>query len=375
MKKFLSLFAIAAMSLTLFTACDNDDEAPELKPVDVSEGVFIVNSGNQRSSIDGSLTYINTTEKVATQNVFKNANGKSLGGTVNDAIVYGTKLYLVVTDENTIEVVDRNSIKELKQIKTTDLLGDTNGSKPRHITAGNGIVYVSTYGGYVAAIDTASYTLTKSYKVGSYPEGLTLDGNGKMYVANSDYAMGNASISEVDLASGTSVELKNELIKNPVSVAYANGSLYILDSGTYETGTWKQVGAGVIKYSNGSFSKVLDATMMSVVSNSNGAYIYYINNPYLGTDPIAYGKYNVSTEAKTTFIAGSDIVSPNAIGADPITGKVYILSYPKDHDTGYASYTLPGYVNEYDSDGNFLKKYDAGVGPTTLTFNTATIYE
>lgn len=393
MKKFLSIFAIAAMSVTLFTACDDDEDTPNLQPVDVSEGVFIVCSGNMSNAIDGSLTYINTTAGTSTTNAFYNANGRSLGLTANDALVYGSKLYIAVTNEHTLEVVDRTTLKSIKKISTTELIGEDNGLCPRHLVAYNGKIFLSTYGtvpsypydgsikGYVAAIDTTSYTATK-YQVGTYPEGMAIS-NGKLYVACSSYGTGTApSISEIDLSNGTVNEITDELITNPISIAAVNGVLYILDSGLYDA-SWNQSGQGVRKYENGKFTKLADATMMAVSgvgvtrsTDSSSPKIYMVNNPYTyPSTPVTYNVYDTATGKTSEFTDGNDIYSPNGIGIDPITGNIYILSYNENPDTGYAGYSLPGYVVEYSSTGTKLNKYDTGVGPCAVVVNSAVKYE
>lgn len=392
MKKFLSMFAIAAMSLTLFTACDDDEDAPELTPVDVAEGVYIINAGNSGNSISGSITYINSTTSSATQNLFKSANGRELGVTVNDAVVYGSKMYIVVTNENTVEVVDKNTMKSIKQIKTTDLMGAEKGLKPRHLYAYDGKVYVSAYGttigyggdgktkGYVAAIDTTSYSGT-TYSVGAYPECMTVCNN-KLYVANSSYGKGTApSVSEIDLSTGTVNDLTNSLITNPVGMASVGNVVYIQDSGLYDE-AYNQSGQGVIKYENGTFTKIGEATLMAVAGANTysrttavSAKIYMINAPYsYPVTPVTYSVYDTSTGETSTFIDGSDIESPNGIAVDPLTRKVYILSYYMG-DYGYADYSADGYVNEYSADGTFIKKYATGVGPTAVAFNSSVIYE
>ena len=58
MKKYLLSFAVLMMGAFLFTACsDDDDDDRQPVAVDVSEGMFIVGSGNTRSNIDGNLRW------------------------------------------------------------------------------------------------------------------------------------------------------------------------------------------------------------------------------------------------------------------------------------------------------------------------------
>ena len=145
MKNYLKTLAVLLMGATLFTACDDNDDAPKYEPVIVSNGAFLVCSGNQSSSIVGSLSYVDYAKSSIQNDVFKSANGRVLGLTANDGVVYGSKMYLAVTEENTIEVVDVKTMRSLKQIKTNIDL-DANCLKPRCVTAANGKVYVSFYG-------------------------------------------------------------------------------------------------------------------------------------------------------------------------------------------------------------------------------------
>ena len=93
MKKYLLSFAVLMMGTALFTACSNDDDEPVIKPVDVSNGMFLVGSGNKKAGIDGNLSYIDYAKGTVTSNAFQLANGKSVGKTANYVMTYGNKLY------------------------------------------------------------------------------------------------------------------------------------------------------------------------------------------------------------------------------------------------------------------------------------------
>lgn len=372
MKKLLSIAAIAAMCITTFTACSDDDTQTPPSTVTVTDGLFIINAGNSSAQIDGSLTFISKDGNV-TQDAFRTANdGRSLGNTPNDAIVHGSKLYIAVTGENTIEVVDRNTLKS-EQIKTTELMGDDKGKQPRRLAAGGKYVYVSTFDGYVAQIDTTDYTLANIYQAGSYPEGLALQGS-YLYVANSDYGNGvNPSLSCIDLNTGTVTDFKDALIMNPTGFATIGNNLYILDAGRYDE-NWNQTDAGVRLIQNGNVTKVVDATMMAV--DAQRGLIYTVNAPYTyPATPVTYNIYDISTGETKTFVSGDDIEYPAAIAVDEVSGDVYVTSYKIDPDTGYADYFNDGYVNQYKADGTFVRQFATGVGPTALVFNYNIINE
>lgn len=379
-KKVLS-FAVTLLAAGLFTACDDKDKTPSYIPVAVSNGAYVICGGNESSSINSSLTYIDYTSGTAAQNQFKAKNGRSLGLTANDALVYGSKMYIIVSGENTIEVVDAKTLASIKQIKTTELMGADKGVMPRRITAAGGYIFVTTYGssqadwttyttsgnGYVAAIDTAAFALADTFTAGSYPEGVCV-ANNRIYVANSDYSIGSkASISVIDIASHADTPVTNDKIVNPTSLAVAGTDIFVLDMGNYA-----DIAAGIRKISGTSVVTLMDATHASFV----GTNIYACNSPW-GTYPKEFYIYNIQSDAIKTYNTGlgDKFFSPNVINADPVTGKIYIASYNANPDNPeYAGYSVNGYVAEYTTDGSLVKTYDCGVGPNAIVFNTAIQY-
>ena len=385
MKKYLLSFAVMAMGSTLLTGCLGDDSNNNTPAeVPVTKGVFIINNGSASNSIDGSLTYINyaTMTPSAQQNVYQMVNGESLGGTPNDVLVYGQKVYIAGSDENTIFVLDARNSKELKKVSTTVLLGEAEGKTPRRLAAFDGKVYFTTYGdgdkGSVAAIDTTSFALQKQYQVGSHPEGLAfgIDGTNTvtLYVANSDWSMGNGSISKIDLTSGSITTSEYEKVKNPQEIAVAGTNLYVLDYGHYDD-AYNQEDAGVYKISGGTVSLVVpNATGMAAA----GYLIYTFNDPFGSAAGPSYSVYDIrsNSPAKLNLTGDSShpIVSPAAIAVDPNTGNILIASRQKDPDTGYPSYAMPGFVNVYQgyglntNPGQFVESFATGVEPHKIEF-------
>ena len=380
MKKYLLSLAVMAMGSTLLTSCLGDDSKGGDTPTEivVTKGAFIINNGNSYQSIDGSLTYLDFSTNTAQQDVYKKVNGESLGGTPNDVMVYGQKVYIVGSDENTIFVIDAKTMKTLKKVSTTDLLGDVEGNTPRRIAAYKDYVYFTTYGGYVAAIDTISFSLKAKYKVGSYPEGLALGASPSsstqpaIYVANSDWGKGNGSISCIDLTSGSVTESKYDKVKNPQEIAAAGSTLYVLDFGYYdENGTQKDAGVYMVSGNNVSLV-VPNATGMAAF----GYTIYTFNDPWGATTAPTYSIYNIEYGVLSTLSLYGDsshpIISPAAIAVDPNTGYVYIASRQKDPDTGFPSYAMSGFVNIYNGSGQYVGYFDTGVEPHKIEFSYGT---
>lgn len=372
MKKYLLSFAVLLMGVTTFTSCSDDDD--DVKPVElktVTNAVYVVNAGQQKSGVTGSLTRFDVDAWTATDGVFRQVNGRNLGVTANDAVIYGTKMYIVVDGEGTVEVVDKNTLKSVKTIKLTQQLGAATGTSPRQAVAAHGCVYVTTFGvesGAVAAIDTTNFSLKKVYKGGSYPDGIACVGN-KLYVCNSNYGGGKGNLSVIDITTGDTTMIVNTHLTNPTTIAAVASDIYVLHFGTFAPVTYDQTGAGVMKLSGKTVTKVVDATMMAVNDKKGAEKIYTINAPWTTpATPVTYNVYDVRSGKVSTFTTKM-VDAPSAMAVDPVTGYVYILSYKKNPDTGYADYEGPGYANVYDASGNLLHTLNVGVGPTSMVFD------
>lgn len=376
MKKYLLGLAVLLMGTAVMTSCDPAEDYPETYLQEYSTGAYVVNSGNMYSNIESSLTAIDYASSTATQNVFKTANGRSLGNTANDGIVYGNKIYLAVDQSNTIEVIDKKTKQSIKQIKTTDLLGKAEGAEPRHISADGGKVYFTTYGGYVAAVDTTSFALQKKWKVGSYPEGLVI-AHGNIYVANSNYGKGGGNISCINL-SNDKVETKNiEGVNNPTSIYYASNVLYVLDNQYYDASfnAYGENSLRTVSFAEGKSQKVADGNYAACVTPGATTrmyvvrpYFFVLNAPFGGTPSVSVFAAG-STQPQALTLSEMP-VSPCGIFVDPLNGHIFVLSY-RLGDKGYPDYNGNGYVVEYDSTGQKLHEYETGVGSCAMFFDSA----
>lgn len=382
MKKYLLGLAVLLMGTAVMTSCSDDNDGPETYLQVYSTGAYVVNSGNMYSKIESSLTAIDYASSTATQNVFKTANGRTLGNTANDGIVYGNKIYLAVDQSNTIEVIDKKTKQSIKQIKTTELLGNAEGVHPRHIIADGGKVYFTTYGGYVAAVDTTSFALQKKWQVGSYPEGLVI-GNGNLYVANSNYGAGGGNISCINL-SNDNVETKNiEGVNNPTSIYCASNVLYVLDNPVYgpapDYAATGENALRAVSFTEGKSQKVADGnyavcvtpgvtTRMDVVPPY---YFYVLNAPFGSTPSVSvFEAVEAGTIQPQAMTLSEMPVKPCGIFADPLNGHIFVLSY-RLGDKGNPDYNGNGYVVEYDRAGQKQHEYETGVGSCAMFFDSA----
>lgn len=78
---------------------------------------YVLNSGDWKSN-NSSLTMYDFANGTVKQNYFELQNGRCLGNTANDIVVYGSKMYIAVSGESTIEVttLDAKSIKQIEHV-------------------------------------------------------------------------------------------------------------------------------------------------------------------------------------------------------------------------------------------------------------------
>lgn len=383
MKKLLSMIAAAIIAATSFTSCmDSDSDDSGTTYTGYVTTAYSVNAGQWHSG-DGSLTKITGMVSYTSSSVSMTAqNQTNLGELPNDIMIYGNKLYVVGTGTNSIYVYNKKTLSLISQISTDGLMGDA-GEQPRCITGAGGNIYVTTYGvadgtpyssdakGYVAVIDTVNYSLKAQYEVGPYPEDIVAAYTGSntsnytIYVANSDYAQGNGSISSISVKSGTASSpliQTFDAIKNPTKLGIA-GTLWIQESATYNADYTEKTSAAIYQWDGSTAPvKVVDAAMMAPVVLTSGysyAYrVYFISDPY-GTP--SYGYYDYSSKITTKITGISGISLPNAIDVDPYTGYIYIG-------------TAAGEINVYSYDGTPVKVgLSAGAYPTAFAFDSPTM--
>ena len=359
MSKFLRFFGVMSLIASLSACNENDGPNPD-PAVTVTSGAIIINQGSYYANIAGSLSYIDFATQSANQNVFQTANESAvIGDTPQSAIVYGSKLYVAVYSSNLIRVLDPTTFKLIKDIRPDA----STGTQPRYFAADKGKVYVTMYDGYVARIDTTSLAIDASVKVGSNPDGIAVCGN-YIYAANcdgmnyeNDFANGN-TVSKIAISSFTEIE-KINVGMNPGAVAAVGNNIFVVVRGNYGSVPSK---LKCIKQ-DGTVSEIAEATYISPAATS----IVYVNAPWGVTVDKVYA-YNPTT-ASTNSISVNPVNYPAAIGVDPYTGAFIITGYTLN-SSGAPDYMAPGFADLYDGNGEFVKKFDTGLNPCAVTFNT-----
>ena len=370
-KGFLANALTLLLSVALLPSCSDNDEpdngGKNPDPVAVNYGTYVLNQGQDYAQVEGSLTYINPEDNFSVENnVFVNVNKRSLGSTPQCGVRYGSKVYLGICDSSTIEIIDANSFKSLKQIK---LDAATTGSSPRGMATDNGKVYVTMFDGYVARLDTASLEIDGRVQVGPNPE-IPAVFNGKLFVPNSDglnYAVGyGETASIINLATFT-VESTVKVPLNPNKFLATDNNLYLLTKGNYRDidGAIYEIDpsiANLQKEDKGDGYKfIAEATSFAAFGDA----LVYLNTPYTNSTLRYYAKYDIKSGNTTTWNA-PEVIYPNELNVDPFSGDIYVASYYMDGP--YPSYILPGFVAIYDKNFTFKKKCEVGSGPSCIFF-------
>lgn len=343
-------------------ACNEEDPVPEEPTLDTEQsatGVYFLNAGNWKSN-NATLDYYNPETGVLSPKVFVSLNGRGLGDTANDMVIYGSKMYIVVNMSGTIEVTDLFG-KSIKTISPKDEAGEP--QLPRMATAAQGKVFVSLYDGHVACIDTTSLDIVKKVKVGANPEGLC-ELNGKLYVANSGgyNPIPDSTLSVVDLQTLT-VEKELVVTCNPKTVQKdAMGNLYVLSLGNYGDipGTLQQVDVATGK------RKVIETNSQLISSvNKDKVYIYSAKQENWVVTEYGFKVYDVQKGAMVSanFITDGTVVdNAYCLSVDPVSGNVYI---------GTSDYVNTGDMFVFSPEGKLLDKVAvSGLNPMGAYFLT-----
>ena len=109
-KELLCFSALCACVSFSFTACSDDDDngGQGGSTSEQQRGVYIMNSGKWQSN-NATLDYYDFETKDLNTKVFSSVNGRGLGDTANDIMVYGSKMYITVSESNTVEITDLNA--------------------------------------------------------------------------------------------------------------------------------------------------------------------------------------------------------------------------------------------------------------------------
>lgn len=347
MKKCLKTISLVSFFAIFALSCSDEDGAGTFAPPEGNDIFYVLNAGDWKSNNSSLTRYDNSTGAVV-HDCFRLQNGRMLGNTANDIIVYGSRMYITVAGESTIEVTDLEA-KSVKQIKCE--------GEPRYLASAGGKVFVSYFNGYVACIDTVSLEVEKLVPVGRNPERIAVS-SGKLFVANSggmDYNTAVGYDKTVSVISLSSLEelYKVDVVLNPVNVVSDGVGVYVASYGNYADipSTLQYIDA------DGNVSVVEECPNMTEIAlNSRILYGYFSQYDENWNQTIVWQSYNTMTgEVESPWIKEVFPPSPYKISS---AGE-YITVTSSD-------YITDGDVYIYNKEGEFLGKVPAGLNPIKM---------
>ena len=379
--------AIMALALGVFTACSEDDEpngeGPGTEtgggddttggsgdntggePV-VTLGAYVLNTGNWDGN-DAGIQYLDFQTGELSEDLYAAANGEGLGDLGQDLCVYGSKIYVTVSNSSKVAIMDRNC-RLLKSISVT--ASDGTPINPRYMTAYEGKVYFTAYDGTVSRIDTTSMSVDGKLNLiddgaqtgYDHPEAITA-ANGKLYVNISGYGSGKW-LSVVDVASFT--KLKDiEIVLNPYTqcITAEDGYVYFVSNGNYAgkpSLTPEQYVYGTMQRLDPETDQVEQVCHATYIANAGDKMYILYSEYYLPEVARAYVR-DLKTGAESEFIDMADLQSANGLAVDPASGDVYVFDAP---------YGAASDVHVYGADGTLKRTFEAGMSTSKMVFVT-----
>jgi YVTN family beta-propeller protein len=348
MKKFRFLLPFVVMMAGM-ASCKKDDVKTETPQV--TTGVYVLNEG-LLSQILSTLTYYDFGTSKAVTDYYVNVNGKEIGDTGNDLLIYGGKMYIVVNESSDVKVTDVRTAKSIKEIPFKN---GTVSRKPRYAVGYKNMVLVSAWDNSVSVIDTATLEITKTITVGANPEQMVISGD-KLYVANSGWGQ-DSTVSVVSLTSFTELQ-KIKVGLNPFCMAADSANnIYVGCNGDYGA-----IGPKLVKVST------ITNTVVKSVDTAVGKIRYfdgylYATGGWLGSAYVRKLNLTDFSQASPNFVTdGTQIETAYALNIDVNTGDVWV-----GDAKGYGA---SGEVFCFGKDGKKKRNFSTTPGylPNTIAF-------
>ncbi|MEN0054763.1 MAG: DUF5074 domain-containing protein [Mucilaginibacter sp.] len=224
MRALCLTFIMLATILSLPACHKKDAMQPHL--VFQSSGIYILCQGPLNTpGANGSLSFYNTATKTLTFDMYSEANGKKIGELPTDLKIYGSKMYIAVTNSSVMEVVDAKSSQLIKRV-------DMPNRYPGHVSFYQGKALISCLDGSVAVMDTTTLGISKNIKlqISAQTAGLVVVKD-KAYVTQPGIEGTSNIVSVINLTTMTEIK-QIYVIPQPINAASdADGNVFILSQG------------------------------------------------------------------------------------------------------------------------------------------------
>ncbi len=351
---FWTLFLYVLISTSFFSSCSDDENVADSLAGKYAQGYLIINEGVFGDN-NASVAHISL-DGVVTQQIFQTVTGDSLGDNLQSISILGDEAYLMVSNSNKIEVVDRGTFERKATIFDTTNFKFAN---PRYMaTIGNGKAYVSTWGNFgsispkILVLDTQTEQIITTIEASAGAEYVVFDDKtNKVFIANtfgttiSVYSTSNNTLeSTIDVSPNSPKDMvldKNgNLWVTASPFGSSTGALYKINTSTNAIETTIPLNAGS------------ERVGQQLAINGQKDVLYY---------NFSSGIYELPISA--TVQATTPLIQNNAYGisVEPSNGDIWV---------GIANFqaTTGNEVLRYDSSGNLKNTFTASAGPNEVIF-------
>lgn len=331
-------------------SCNKDDDEDNMVSPAYSNGLLVLNEGLFQQN-NSTLSWIDLSDSEVTNQVFLSENNRPLGDTGNDMAIYGSKLYILVNASSTVEVLEANSLKSIKQIQ---MQYNGQGQQPRQIEFYDGRAYISSYDGHINILDTNSLTITDRIVVGENPEGLAIH-NQNIYVTNSgglSFPNVDSTVYKIDINSNQVIDTF-VVGNNPGDiVADSEGDVYVVKRGDYSANDPSEL---IRIYPNGTVDNLgIPASTLSIIDDQ--LYISYYDYD-TGVGSVSLLDMNSESIINNSLIEGTSVETLYGITLSS-TNELYAFDA--------MNFTNSGYIRKFNASGALIESFHVGLNPTKV---------
>ncbi len=280
------------------------------------------------------------------------ANSNPLGDVAQSLFIDDDKLYIVVNNSHSIEVMDVGSGDPVYERTIT-----IPGTSPRYMTVLDGLGYVSCWNLQgILVIDLLTDSFLDTIPVSGLPEDILIVNN-KLYVAitmDTDWHDGEM-VAEYDILDSYAMTNTYTVLTGPNRLLYFNDHLYVTSVYYDENWVHTYYGTSKINLTTGSVL-IRDYGITSAYNND----IVLFGNQILRVIGTGIAPLTDSLRFDTTAVMG-DFPGIYSIDTD---GEYFYI--------GTTDYSAPDQVYIMDADGNVIHQFQVGAIPGDFAFYNTT---
>jgi len=354
-KNWKVLLCLIVTSMT-FCACEKDlGDSPFELPISGHRKLIVGNEGSFGTNT-ASVSVIDLDDNSVYNNVYQNKNGEPLGDVLQSISKIKNQYYFVVNNSHKIIVTD-TSFKKIAEF--TDLLS------PRYIAqVSESRAYVSSiYQSKIYVVDLNTHSKVAEIKMQHpWTEQLFFHSDSVgdfVYVCEKDTAVNY--ITKIDVSTSAVVDKINIAGYSPSQVSQSStGKLWVLGGNYFnKRGTLTEINPSTLAIERSfSFPSRYTTGQLKIGSNDD----MYVTVVDYNTNEHGVYKFekNATSLPSRLFLKGESNANYYGVDVDPTTADVYVS------DT--KGFTQAGSVNQYSNNGELLKSYTVGIGPSSFYF-------